>query len=215
MRVVLAEDEALLREGLTLVLARLGFEVVATAQDPDDLLRKVRAHHPDVVVTDVRMPPTHTDEGLRAAAALRAEQPDLALLILSHHVQVTYARELFTHGATGLGYLLKQRVMAVDRLGDDLRHICAGGTVIDPEVVSALMAGGARSGLLDLTPRQAEVLALIAEGRSNAAVARHLGISEKAVVRQAANVYDVLGIPGGPDDHRRVQAVVRYLTRAV
>ena len=211
MRVVIAEDEILLREGLGLVLDRLDFEVVGTAGDAEELLRKVSAHAPDLVITDIRMPPSHTDEGLRAAMAIRSAHHGVAVLVLSQHVQITYALELFEEGATGLGYLLKQRIMDVARFGADLRALCAGGTVLDPEVVSTMLAARRHDVAAKLTPRQQQVLVLMAKGRTNAAIGRELSISEKAVVRHASHIYDALGLANTPDDHRRVQAVLRHL----
>lgn len=215
MRVVLAEDEALMREGLALVLERAGFEVVGTAGDLDDLLRKVRGHRPELVITDLRMPPTHTDEGLRAARAIRAESPaPAAVVVLSQHVHGSYALELLEQGTAGVGYLLKQRVADVEAFGRDLRRVCGGGTVLDPQVVAAMLARARRVDVAvdGLTPRQAEVLELMASGRSNAAIADRMTISQKAVVSHVSHIYGALGLPLDADDHRRVLAVVRYLS---
>lgn len=213
MRVVIGEDEALMRGGLTLVLERAGFEIVGSAQDGEDLVRKARAHAPDLLVTDIRMPPSHTDEGLRAALTIRAERPQIAVLVLSQHLQRRYASELLEQRSAGVGYLLKQRIANVEAFVADVRRICAGGTALDPEVVATLL-GRARHDddpLNRLTERQREVLGLMAEGRSNAAIAERLVISEKAVVKHASHIYEELGLPISGDDHRRVLAVVRYL----
>lgn len=215
MRVVIGEDETLLREGLTLVLNQGGFEVVAAAKDAEELLLESQHLRPDLVVTDIRMPPSHTDEGLRAALEIRRGMPDIAVVVLSNYVQRDYASELLAGQAAGIGYLLKQRVADIPTFCADLRRVCVGGTVLDPEVV-ALMVARARSegdALASLTPRQLEVLAMMAEGRSNAAIARSLYISEKAVAQHASHIYESLGLPPSEDDHRRVLAVIRYLDR--
>jgi DNA-binding NarL/FixJ family response regulator len=215
MRVVIGEDQALMREGLALLLERGGFEVVGTAADGEDLVRKTHAHDPDVVVADIRMPPTQTDEGLRAAITIRESKPEMPILVLSHHVQRTYARELLESGAQarGIGYLLKQRVADADSFCADLRRICAGGSVLDPEVVSSMLERTRRDPVERLTPRQREVLALMAEGRSNAGIAERLCLSEKAVIKHVTNIYDELGLERRVDDQRRVLAVMRYLDR--
>ena len=215
MRVVIGEDETLLREGLALLLERVGFVVVAVAADGPGLVRAAAAHRPDVVIADIRMPPTHTDEGLRAALAIRTARPVTGVLVLSQHVQRRYAVELLGDRPAGVGYLLKQRVADVDGFCSDVRRVGAGGTALDPEVVAALMthARRGRDAVDRLTVRQQEVLRLIAEGRSNAAIARTLLISEKSVVTHASHIYDQLGLPPSDDDHRRVLAVVRYLSR--
>jgi DNA-binding NarL/FixJ family response regulator len=215
MRVVIGEDEALLRQGLTLVLQQGGFDVVADAADAADLVHSARQHKPDLVVTDIRMPPTFTDEGLAAALDIHRTMPQTAIVVLSQHVQRRYAMELLTERPAGVGYLLKQRIADIATFCNDLRRVCAGGTVLDPEVV-ALMVSRARlddDALERLTARQREVLALMAEGRSNASIARGLSITEKAVVQHASHIYDELGLPPSDDDHRRVLAVVRYLSR--
>jgi DNA-binding NarL/FixJ family response regulator len=215
VRVILAEDEALLRHGLELLLERAGFTVAATAADGPDLVRKARAHRPDLVITDIRMPPGHTDEGLRAAQAIRAEHPEgMAVLLLSHHVQITYALELLEPGHGGFGYLLKQRVADVERFTRDLKRVCAGGIVLDRTVAEALATASDRSDdpLHRLTVRQLDVLTLLAEGRSNAAIAQRLSITEKSVVAHVSRIYDELGLPAHADDHRRVLAVIRYLS---
>ncbi|MFA4927472.1 MAG: response regulator transcription factor [Patulibacter sp.] len=215
MRVVIGEDEALLREGLSLVLQRAGFDVVALAADGESLLREVRTHRPDLVVTDVRMPPTQSDEGLRAGLAIRSELPDTALLVLSQHAQRRYATELLAERPSGIGYLLKQRIADVDRFCDDVRRICDGGTVLDPELIETLLGRARPHGdpLDELTPRQVDVLTLMAEGRSNAAIAERLVITEKAVVKHVSRIYDQLDLRLDGGDHRRVLAVVRYLSQ--
>jgi DNA-binding NarL/FixJ family response regulator len=214
VRIVIGEDEALLREGLALLLTRAGMEVVGTAADAVTLVAHAARLRPDLVLTDIRMPPTHTDDGLRAALRIRAEQPGTPVLVLSQHVQHSYAVELLGDRPSGVGYLLKQRVADVANFCQDVRRVAAGGTVLDPEVVAMMMTRVRRDdGLERLTPRQAEVLALIAEGRTNSAVARRLSISEKSVVSHTSAIYDTLGLALGDDDHRRVLAVVRYLAR--
>jgi DNA-binding NarL/FixJ family response regulator len=215
MRVVIGEDEALMRGGLTLVLEQAGFEIVGTAEDGEDLVRKARAHLPDLLVTDIRMPPSHADEGLRAALTIRSERPEIAVLVLSQHLQRRYASELLEQRSAGVGYLLKQRIANVEQFVDDVRRICRGGTVLDPEVVRTLLGRARRDDdpLHRLTERQLEVLGLMAEGRSNAGIADRLVISEKAVVKHASHIYEELGLPTSGEDHRRVLAVVRYLAR--
>ncbi|UGS35117.1 response regulator transcription factor [Capillimicrobium parvum] len=214
MRVVIGEDQTLMREGLTLLLHQGGFDVVGSAADAEDLERKALAHRPDLVVADIQMPPTLTDDGLQAALRIRAALPGIGVLVLSQHVQRRYAAALLDGGADGVGYLLKQRVADVDAFCADARRLCAGGTVLDPEVVSTMLSRARHDDPLDrLTPRRREVLALMAEGRSNAAIGERLCISEQAVVKHAAHIYGQLGLTAGPDDHRRVLAVVRYLSR--
>jgi DNA-binding NarL/FixJ family response regulator len=214
IRVVIGEDEALLRAGLSHVLAEAGFQIVGSAGSGPDLVRLAGQHRPDLVVTDIRMPPGHTDEGLLAALRIRREQPGTAIVVLSQHLQRRYALELLTDRPAGIGYLLKQRIADVPTFCADLRRVCEGGTALDPEVVALMMTrAGTRDGALTrLTARQLEVLALIAEGLSNAAIARALTISEKAVVQHASRIYDQLGLPADEDGHRRVLAVVRYLS---
>jgi DNA-binding NarL/FixJ family response regulator len=209
--VTLAEDAVLLRAGLVELLQRYGHTVLASVGDPDALLAAVAAHVPDVVVTDVRMPPGFTDEGLRAAIALRAAHPGLAVLVLSQYVEQTYAAELLDTGAgRGVGYLLKHRVGRVEEFMEALARVVGGGTVVDPEVVAQLL-GRRRGPLARLTPREREVLALMAEGRSNAAIARRLVVTEAAVAKHIANVLAKLDLPPAADDHRRVLAVLTYL----
>ena len=211
---MIGEDQALMRHGLTLVLERAGFEIVANAADAADVVRKTAAHRPDLLVTDIRMPPTNTDDGLRAAIEVRSRVPGLPVLVLSQYLQRDYAVELLESGDEGVGYLLKQRVADVDRFVADLRRVVAGGTVLDPEVVAA-MVGRHRAEedpVARLTDRRRAVLELMAQGRSNAAIAAELGVSEKAIVRHTSNIYDELGLGTNPDDHRRVLAVVRFLS---
>ena len=213
MRVVIGEDDALMREGLRLVLERAGFLIAAVAQDAPALRREVLSVGPDIVVADITMPPDLGDDGLRAVLDLRAQLPDLPVMLLSHHLQRAYASELLETGERGVGYLLKQRVGDVDAFAADLRTVLAGGTVLDPAVVEVLMERPQRrDGLHGLTDRQREVLALMAEGRSNAAIAERLVITEKAVVRHVSHIYAALGIAASTDDHRRVLAVVRHLS---
>jgi DNA-binding NarL/FixJ family response regulator len=213
VRVVIGEDEALLREGLALVLSRGDFDVVASARDADELVSHTRRLEPDLVVTDIRMPPSFTDEGLRAALELRRSCPAVSIVVLSQYVQRQHATELLAGPANGVGYLLKQRIADIPTFCADLRRVGAGGTVLDPEVVALMVARARhdRNGLSRLTDRQLEVLALMAGGRSNASIARSLAISEKAVVQHISHIYDELGLPESADDHRRVLAVVRYL----
>ena len=215
MRVVIGEDEALLRRGLTHVLEHGGFEVVAEAADAGELVRQAKQHEPDLVVTDIRMPPHFGDEGLVAALEIRRILPETAVVVLSQHVQRRYATELLTERPAGIGYLLKQRIADIPTFCADLERVCAGGTVLDPEVVALIVSRARRDdeAVERLTPRQHEVLTLMAEGRSNAWIARRLSISEKAVVQHASHIYDELGLPLREDDHRRVLAVLRYLTR--
>jgi DNA-binding NarL/FixJ family response regulator len=214
MRVVVADDSTLLREGLVRLLEEAGLEVVGQAGDGEDLLRKVRAHRPDVAVVDVRMPPTHTDEGLVAAREIRAEQPEVGVLVLSQYVEVAYARELLAESAEGLGYLLKDRVADIETLADAVRRVGEGGSALDPEVVSQMLGRARRDDpLADLTPREREVLGLMAEGRSNASIAAELVVTERAVEKHVTSIFSKLDLPASSDDHRRVLAVLRYLDR--
>ncbi|MCU1629510.1 MAG: two component transcriptional regulator, LuxR family [Pseudonocardia sp.] len=215
MRIVIGEDEALLRHGLTHVLEHAGHDVVGSAADAEDLIRLTAEHGPDLVVTDIRMPPGHTDEGLVAALRIRRERPGTAVVVLSQHVQRRYASELLAEQPSGLGYLLKQRIADIPTFCADLERVRAGGTVLDPEVVALMVARARRDddALDRLTTRQAEVLAGMAQGRTNGAIARQLSITEKAVVAHASHVYDQLGLVPSEDDHRRVLAVIRYLAR--
>jgi DNA-binding NarL/FixJ family response regulator len=215
MRVVIAEDEALLRRGLELMLGDADFEVVATVADAPALERAVFEHQPDLVVTDIRMPPNFTDDGLRVALRIRAQLPQTAVVVLSQHVQRRYAVELLSGHGGGVGYLLKQRISDVDEFLSDLRRIAKGGTAIDPDVVAVMVSRARRSdsAVGGLTVRQQEVLALMAEGRSNASIAGRLFLSEKAVVQHASRIYDALSLAVDSDAHRRVLAVLQYLNR--
>jgi DNA-binding NarL/FixJ family response regulator len=214
VRVVIGEDQALMRAGLTLVLEQAGFEIVAVAGDAEDVVRKTAAHRPDLLIADIRMPPTHTDDGLRAALRARRRTPELPLLVLSQYVQRDYAVELLESGEQGIGYLLKQRIADVDRFIADLHRIVAGGSVLDPEVVAAMVDRhrGDDDPVGRLTDRQRDVLELMAQGRSNAKIAEQLDVTERAIVRHTSNIYDELGLGSSTDDHRRVLAVVRYLS---
>ncbi|CAM5421589.1 DNA-binding response regulator OS=Streptomyces alboniger OX=132473 GN=CP975_12755 PE=4 SV=1 [Streptomyces alboniger] len=211
LRIVLAEDSVLLREGLIGLLTRFGHEVPAAVGDADALLGAAAEHQPDIVVTDVRMPPGFQDEGLHAALRLRAERPGLPVLVLSQYVQRAYAAELLDSGdGSGVGYLLKDRVGQVEQFVAALREVAAGGTVVDPEVVRQLLRRR-RDPLARLTPREREVLALIAEGRSNNAIARELVVSEAAVGKHIGSILTKLDLPPADDVHRRVLAVLAYL----
>jgi DNA-binding NarL/FixJ family response regulator len=212
MRVVVADDSVLLREGLVRLLAEDGFDVVGQAGDAEDLLRKVGAHRPDVAVVDVRMPPTHTDEGLRAAAEIRERYPETAVLVLSQVIEPSSALELLTASAEGIGYLLKDRVADVDRFTEAVRRVADGGSALDPEVVSTLLGRRRRDDpLADVTAREREVLALMAEGRSNGAIAEQLVVTERAVEKHVTSIFGKLGLTPAAEDHRRVLAVLAYL----
>ncbi|MEW1840248.1 response regulator transcription factor [Nonomuraea angiospora] len=211
MRVVIAEDAVLLREGLVGLLERFGHTVAAAVGDAPALLAAVAEHRPDAVVTDVRMPPGFADEGLRAALELRERHPDLAVLVLSQYVEQTYAAELLEPGnGAGIGYLLKERIGDVREFVDALDRVAAGGTVVDPEVVRQLLRRR-RDPLARLTPREQEVLGLIAEGRTNASIAKELFVTEAAVAKHIANIFAKLDLPPTADGHRRVLAVLEYL----
>ncbi|HEU5149672.1 MAG TPA: response regulator transcription factor [Iamia sp.] len=211
-RVAVAEDSGVLREGLVQLLTDRGHVVTAAVGDGDLLVRAVAEDPPDVAIVDVRMPPTHTDEGLRAALAIRRAQPAVGLLVFSQYVETRYAADLLTGGATGVGYLLKERVGHVREFLDALGRVAAGGTALDPEVVTRLFRASRRSEPIDaLTPREREVLALMAEGRSNAAIASGLTISPRAVEKHVAGIFTKLDLPPSGDDHRRVLAVLAYL----
>jgi DNA-binding NarL/FixJ family response regulator len=215
MRMIIAEDDVLLREGVARILGDEGFEVVAQAGDRDDLLDKVRAHHPDVVITDIRMPPTFTRDGIAAALQIRRELPDIAIIVLSQHIDAPGALELLSLGAERIGYLLKSRVMDLDEFLDSVQRVVAGGSTIDPEVISSLVRRGVRDhqdhGVGLLTPRRLQVLQLMAQGFSNARIARELDVSEKGVDRAIGVIFQTLELPPSPDEHRRVLAVMRYL----
>ena len=212
MRVVVADDSVLLREGVVRLLTENGFDVVGQAGDAEDLIRKVRAHKPDVAVVDIRMPPTNTDDGLRAALAIRAELPDTGVLVLSQYVEEGYALDLVGDSAGGVGYLLKDRVADVERFVDSVRRVADGGSALDPEVVSQLVGRARRDDPLDaLTPREREVLELMAEGRSNNAIAEHMVVTERAVEKHVTSIFGKLGLAPAPEDHRRVLAVLAFL----
>lgn len=212
MRVVIAEDDTLLREGLSLVLSGEGIEVVAAVGDPDSFAVAVARHRPDVAVVDVRMPPGHTDEGIRAAVAARAEHPGLAVLVLSAHVEQSFAVELLADGSRGIGYLLKERVGRVDAFVTALRRVADGGTAIDPEVVAQLFARRRTDDGLDrLTPREKEVLAVMAEGLGNSAIGRRLHITDNAVHKHIRSIFAKLDLRPDDESDRRVAAVLRHL----
>ena len=211
MRVVIAEDSVLLRAGLTRLLAEAGFEAVAAVADGGQLLRAVAEHEPDLAVVDVRMPPTHTDEGIQAALAIRRLHPRIAVLVLSAYVEESYAADLLSAGTSGIGYLLKDRVGHVSDFLDALRRVAAGGTVLDPEVVAQLMARRQADPLDRLTPREDDVLRLMAEGRSNTGIALALRVSHSAVEKYVSNIFAKLSLPPADTDHRRVLAVLKYL----
>ena len=212
MRVVVAEDSVLLREGIARLLGERGFEVVGQAADADDLMRKVGAHRPDIAVVDIRMPPTNTDDGLRAALRIRGEHPDTGVLVLSAYVEEAYALELVSDSAAGLGYLLKDRIADVDAFVDAVRRVANGGSALDPEVVARLVGRSRRSDPLEsLTPREREVLELMAEGRSNAAIAEALVVTERAVEKHVTSIFGKLDLTPAPEDHRRVLAVLTFL----
>lgn len=212
MRIAIAEDSAILRDGLVELLAARGHEVVAAVAEGPALLAAVAEHHPDVAVVDIRMPPTHTDEGLRAALDLRREHPEVAVLVFSQYVETHYAAQLLAERPGGVGYLLKDRVGDVGEFVAALTRVTEGQTVLDPEVVTQLMGASHRRNHLEvLSPREREVLALMAEGRSNTAIARTLVLTYGAVEKHVTGIFTKLGLPPSEDDHRRVLAVLRYL----
>lgn len=212
MRIVIAEDDLLLREGLALLLRAESLDVVATASTPASFLAAVDAHKPDVAIVDVRMPPTHTDEGIIAAVEARRRQPDLAVLVLSAYVEQAFATELLSSGATRLGYLLKERVGRVEQFLDALHRVVDGGTAIDPEIVAQLLIRTRPDATLDrLSPRERDVLALMAEGLGNTAVAERLFVTEGAVHKHIRNIFAKLGLAPSDRTDRRVAAVLRYL----
>jgi DNA-binding NarL/FixJ family response regulator len=213
MRAVVADDDYLLREGLARLLTEQGIEVVAQAGDADELLRRVAGHRPDVAIVDIRMPPTHTDDGLRAAIAIREAHPSTGVLLLSHYVEERTALRLLARDAAGVGYLLKGRVSDVRAFADAVRRVADGGSALDPEIVQRLLGAGRRHHAVDeLTPREREVLALMAEGRSNLGIAQRLVITERAVQKHVSNIFAKLDLPAEPEDHRRVLAVLMQLT---
>jgi DNA-binding NarL/FixJ family response regulator len=211
MRVVLAEDSVLLREGLIKLLAAGGFEVVAAESDAAGLLRAVEEHQPDLAVVDVRMPPAFTDEGIRAALVIRREFPAVAVLVLSQYVEERYATDLLSVATSGVGYLLKDRVAHVSDFLDALRRVAAGGTALDPEVVAQLLVRRRADPIDRLTPREQEVLRLMAEGRSNTGITETLKVSHSAVEKYVSNIFAKLGLPPTDTDHRRVLAVLKFL----
>ena len=212
MRLVVADDAVLLREGAVRLLTEAGFDVVAQAADAEDLLRKVRAHKPDVAVIDVRMPPENADDGLRAALTIRQELPETGILLLSQYVEDRYLAELLASGAEGVGYLLKDRIAEVERLTEAVERVGAGGSVLDPEVVGQMLGRSRdKHPLDDLTDREREVLGLMAEGRTNRAISEELFISERAVERHVTSIFSKLDLPPAKEDHRRVLAVLTYL----
>jgi DNA-binding NarL/FixJ family response regulator len=210
MRIVIADDAAILRDGLAHLLTARGHEIVAAVGDAEALRAAVAEHRPDAAVIDIRMPPTHTDEGLRAAIALRRAHPGLGLLLFSQYVETRFAAQLLAGSPSGVGYLLKERVADLDDFVDALRRVDAGGTALDPEVVAQLL-GSRHQGVGALTPREREVLALMAEGRANSAIAKTLVVSDRAVEKHIANIFTKLGLAPSGDDHRRVLAVLHYL----
>ena len=209
MRVVIAEDLTLLRDGLCRLLRAFDFDVVEAVDNGPALLPALLEHRPDVAIVDVRLPPTHTDEGLKAALAARAQVPGLPVLVLSQHVEPLYARELLGDHDGGVGYLLKERISDVEQFVEAVQQVAAGGTALDPEVVTQLL--GRREPLAGLTPRERDVLKHIAEGRSNAAIAARLFITEKVVSKYINNIFTKLGMPPSEDDNRRVLAVLMFL----
>lgn len=217
MRVVIAEDEFLLREGISRILSDEGHEIVATAGDADDLVGKVRAYRPDLVLTDIRMPPDFADDGLRAAKQIRQELPGTAVVVLSQYVDATGAMDLLADGANGIGYLLKRRILNLEDFLDSVQRVAAGGSSIDSDVISSMVRREVRNhkdgGIAQLTPRRLEVLQLMAQGYSNARIARELFVTEKAIARSIALIFVALELPPDPDDHRRVLAVMRFLDR--
>jgi DNA-binding NarL/FixJ family response regulator len=207
-----ADDSVLLREGIVRILGDSGFDVVGQAGDAEDLIRKVSAHKPDVAIVDVRMPPTNTDDGLRAAQQIRADQPETGVLVLSQYIEEGYALELLSENAEGVGYLLKDRVADVERFTESVRRVGEGGSALDPEVVAQLLGRRRREDPLDeLSPREREVLELMAEGRSNHAIADAMVVTERAVEKHVTSIFGKLKLPPTAEDHRRVLAVLRFL----
>jgi DNA-binding NarL/FixJ family response regulator len=212
LRLVIAEDHDLLRLGVVSMLTTLGFDVVAQAGDADDVVRKVGAHRPDVAIIDVRMPPTNTDDGLRAAVAIRQAYPGVGVLMLSQYIEADYAIELIGADARGVGYLLKDRISDIDEFAEAITRVAGGGSVLDPEVVRWMLGRRRETSVLgDLTPRELEVLALLAEGCSNQGVAQRMFITQRAVEKHVTAILSKLGLPAEPEAHRRVLAVLAYL----
>ncbi len=215
MRIVICEDESLLRQGMTQLLEQAGHQVVGTAETAAELIRHVDERQPELVITDIRIPPDFTDAGLRAALEIRSRYPRMGIMVLSQHVQRRYAIELIADNPGGVGYLLKQRIADISTFCADLDRVADGGTVLDPDVVALMINRADRdhASMRGLTPRQQEVLALMAEGRSNGAIAQRLTITEKAVVQHVSHIYDHLALPPSNDDHRRVLAVLHHLSQ--
>lgn len=212
MRIVIGEDSVLVREGAARLLADAGMDVVAQAGDGEDLLRKVRAHHPEVVIVDIRMPPTHVDEGLKVAEIIRREFPKIGVLVLSQHVEEAYVMRLMANGTEGVGYLLKDRLADVEGLLDAIRRVAERGSVLDPEVVAHMLGRRRPEGRLDtLSPREREVLALMAEGLNNRAIAERIVVSERAVERHVTAIFEKLDLAPSETGHRRVLAVLALL----
>ena len=212
MRVAIAEDSVLLREGLTRLLGEAGFDVVAQCDNADDLLLKVRSYEPDVAIVDIRLPPTHNDEGLQAALDIRAQHPSVSVLVLSQYVEVGLALRLLADSAEGVGYLLKDRIGDVEEFVAAVRRVAAGGSALDPMIVQTLVSRQRQDDpLVQLTPREREVLELMAEGRSNQAICQRLFISPRAVEKHVTSIFQKLGLPAASEDHRRVLAVLRFL----
>ena len=213
MRIVIAEDSAILREGLAQLLAMRGHEVVAAVADATALESAVAEHKPDVTVVDIRMPPTHTDEGLKAALTLRRKHKGLGVLLFSQYVETRFVRELLAEGSSGVGYLLTERVSDLDEFTSALDRIATGGTALDPEVVTQLFGAGSRrdAGLASLSPRERQVLELMAEGRTNSAIAKQLVVTDRAIEKHVANIFQKLNLTASDDDHRRVLSVLKYL----
>jgi len=212
LRVAIAEDTVLLREGIARLLEEAGFEIVGQSSTADDLLLKVRSYHPDVAIIDIRMPPTHTDEGLRAAKTIRDQHPDVGVLVLSEYLEPAYAMEVISDNAEGVGYLLKQRVSELDDFASAVRRVAEGGSALDPAIVTQLVGRRRRDDpISNLTPREREVLELMAEGRSNQAIAERLVVTERAVEKHVTNIFGKLKLSATPEDHRRVLAVLAFL----
>jgi DNA-binding NarL/FixJ family response regulator len=214
VRVVVGEDQLLVREGIVHVLEQAGFEVAGVAGDAPDLLRKTNAHKPDVVITDIQMPPDRSDDGLRAAMEIRRTRPDIGVVVLSQFLEDRYALDLVGDRADGVGYLLKDRVGDPKLFADSVRRVAAGGSALDPQVIQRMVGRRRDTGPLDeLTPRERDVMALMAEGRSNSGIAAELGVTVPAVERHVTGIFDKLGLRQAPEDHRRVLAVLEYLKR--